>query len=126
MVNLALIQDWGTIDFFVLPGFRERTYSGKHGRFQPSFRFDKSAAEYQSAAEDKHVDYAIRYSTYIDVIDFGVYHFWGTSRELATGPPKVVYAEVDYVDICRISYRIINMLILSSGLIFSSTFIKSE
>ena len=81
MVNLALIQDWGTIDFFVLPGFRERTYSGKHGRFQPSFKFDKSAAEYQSAAQDKHVDYAIRYSTYIDVIDFGVYHFWGTSRE---------------------------------------------
>jgi len=81
MVNLALIQDWGTIDLFVLPGFRERPFSGKHGRFQPSFRFDKSAAEYQSAAEDKHVDYAIRYSTYIDVIDFGIYHFWGTSRE---------------------------------------------
>lgn len=81
MVNLALIQDWGTIDLFVLPGFRERTYSGKHGRFQPSFRFDKSAVEYQSAAKDKHVDYAIRYSTYIDIIDFGVYHFWGTTRE---------------------------------------------
>jgi hypothetical protein len=81
MINLALIRDWGTLDFFVLPGFRERTYSGKNGRFQPMYKFDKSAAEYQSAAEDKHIDYAIRYSTYIDVIDFGVYHFWGTSRE---------------------------------------------
>ncbi len=81
MINLALIQNWGTIDFFVLPGFRERPFAGKEGRFQPLHKFDKSAAEYQSAAENKHIDYAVRYSMYVDVIDFGVYHFWGTSRE---------------------------------------------
>jgi len=26
MTNFAWIQDWGTLDFFVLPGFRERTF----------------------------------------------------------------------------------------------------
>jgi hypothetical protein len=26
MVNLSLIRDWGVVDLFVLPGFRERTF----------------------------------------------------------------------------------------------------
>jgi len=28
MVNVALIRDWGTLDLFVLPYFRERTFAG--------------------------------------------------------------------------------------------------
>jgi hypothetical protein len=35
MINLALINDWGTFDFFLLTGFRERTFAGKEGRFRP-------------------------------------------------------------------------------------------
>lgn len=81
MVNLALIRDWGTIDLFVLPGFRERSFPGRKGRFQGPLRIDTSAAEYESAAEEKHVDYALRYFHYFGPIDFGLYHFWGTSRE---------------------------------------------
>ena len=32
MINLALIRDWGTVDLFVLPGFRERTFPGRKGQ----------------------------------------------------------------------------------------------
>lgn len=81
MVNLALIQDWGTLDFFVLPGFRERTFPGRAGRFQGPFRISTSAVGYESAAEDTHVDWAARYSNYFGPIDIGIAHFWGTSRD---------------------------------------------
>lgn len=81
MVNLALIRDWGTVDLFVLPGFRERTFPGREGRLQFPLRVDTSAAEYESSAEQTHVDYAVRYAHYFGVFDVGLYHFWGTSRD---------------------------------------------
>ncbi|MEX2481945.1 MAG: hypothetical protein WD928_13900 [Gammaproteobacteria bacterium] len=81
MVNLALIQDWGTLDFFVLPGFRERTFPGRRGRFQGPLRISTSAVDYESAAGDKHVDFAARYSNYFGPFDVGIAHFWGTSRD---------------------------------------------
>ncbi len=36
MVNLTLIRDWGALDFFAMPGFRERTYPGRTGRLRAS------------------------------------------------------------------------------------------
>lgn len=81
MLNLALIRDWGTLDFFVLPGFRERTFPGREGRLQFPLRVDTSAAEYESSAEQTHVDYAVRYAHYFGPFDVGLYHFWGTSRD---------------------------------------------
>lgn len=81
MINLALIRDWGTVDLFVLPGFRERTFVGKSGRLRFPLRVDSSEEDYGSAAKNKHVDYAIRYSHYFGDYDVGLYHFWGHSRE---------------------------------------------
>lgn len=81
MLNLALVRDWGTLDLFVLPGFRERTFPGKSARLRSQPRVDTSAARYDSAAGDKHVDAAIRYSHTVGNLDVGLYHFRGTSRE---------------------------------------------
>ena len=81
MLNAAWIQDWGTIDFFVLPGFRERTLPGVEGRLRPPLPIDHDGAQYESALEEWHVDAAVRYSHYIGNWDFGISHFWGTSRE---------------------------------------------
>lgn len=81
MINFALIQDWGTLDLFALTGFRERTFPGVKGRFRPAVRVDTSSATYDSAAENSHIDWALRYSHAIGDFDVGLYHFWGTSRE---------------------------------------------
>ena len=81
MINIALIQDWGTIDLFALTGFRERTFPGVKGRFRPPIRVDTSSATYDSAAENSHIDWAARYSHAIGDFDVGLYHFWGTSRD---------------------------------------------
>ncbi len=97
MINFALIRDWGTLDFFALPGFRERTFPGRSGRLRSALRVDSSEARYESAAENHHLDYAIRYSNYVGDYDFGLYHFWGTSREprfianlTASGEPVLI------------------------------------
>lgn len=81
MVNLALINDWGTVDLFVMPYFRERTFSGEDGRFRSIPPVDTDEAEYESGAEEKHLDAAIRYYNTIGDYDIGISHFAGTSRE---------------------------------------------
>ncbi|MFT5397144.1 MAG: hypothetical protein ACI85N_002362 [Gammaproteobacteria bacterium] len=81
MVNLALINDWGTVDLFVMPYFRERNFPGTSGRLRsiPETRQDRS--QFESAAKEKHIDLAARYTHYIGDWDIGLAHFYGTSRE---------------------------------------------
>jgi hypothetical protein len=93
MLNLALIRDWGTVDLFVLPGFRERTFPGKSGRLRTQPRVDSSSARYDSAAENKHVDFALRWSHTVGGLDVGVYHFRGTSREPRFMPTRTPSGE---------------------------------
>ncbi|MGE0278602.1 MAG: hypothetical protein AB7R40_24660 [Nitrospiraceae bacterium] len=88
MLNLALVRDWGTVDLFVLPGFRARTFPGKSGRLRADPRVDTSSATYESAAEESHVDYAVRYSHVFGNLDLGLHHFWGTSREPTLRPRR--------------------------------------
>jgi hypothetical protein len=81
MINLALIRDWGTLDLFILPGFRERTFPGPEGRLRTIPYVDTSQARYQSSRKNKHIDFAARWSHYIGDWDLGVSYFNGTSRD---------------------------------------------
>lgn len=81
MLNISTQRDWGHIGLFVLPGFRERTFPGVSGRFRSTAPVDTDNARYESGADEKHVDFALRYSHYIDEWDFGFSYFHGTDRE---------------------------------------------
>ncbi len=81
MVRLALQRDWGELSAYLLPYFRQRTFAGRDGRFRPPLPVDTDRAVYESAAGEKHVDLALRYSHYIGDIDIGLNAFSGTSRE---------------------------------------------
>jgi hypothetical protein len=81
MVNLALIRDWGTLNMFVLPGFRERTFPGVEGRLRTQPYVDTGHALYESSDEDRHVDYAARWSRYLGDWDMGLSYFRGTGRD---------------------------------------------
>lgn len=81
MINYSLVNDWGIVDAFVLPGFRERTFSGEEGRFRSDPEISTHHAEYQANEKDRHIDLALRWSQSIDVIDMGIYWFKGTNRE---------------------------------------------
>ena len=94
MLNLAIIQDWGTVDLFALLGFRERTFPGVKGRLRTQPRVDTSSATYDSSAENTHVDWAIRYSHAIGDFDVGLYHFWGTGRDPRFFPKQTTSGEI--------------------------------
>lgn len=83
MVYLSIPRDWGVVDIFLLPYFRERTFPGENGRLRSSVIVDTDEVIYESSAEEYHTDFAVRYSHTIGDWDFGIYHFSGTGREPA-------------------------------------------
>ncbi|TNE94901.1 MAG: hypothetical protein EP324_01000 [Gammaproteobacteria bacterium] len=88
MVNLAVQKDWGLLNVYLLPYFRERTFPGLDGRFRSPLPVDWDDADYESGAKEKHVDVALRYSHYFGDVDIGLYYFRGTSRE-----PRLLLAD---------------------------------
>ena len=81
LLKLARHEDWGSLEFFVLPGARQRTFPGKSGRLRTEPRVDTSSATWESAAENTHTDFALRYSHSWSALDIGLAHFHGTTRE---------------------------------------------
>ena len=81
MINLSLVNDWGIVDIFLLPGFRERTFSGEDGRLRMPFIVDEHNVNYESSAGQQHLDVAFRWVHSKGDFDLGVYWFHGTNRE---------------------------------------------
>jgi len=86
MVLVSAIQDWGTVEFFVLPYFREPTFAGENSRLRTALIVESDLAEYESSRKQRHTDLAIRYSHYIGDWDIGLAHFSGTNREPILSP----------------------------------------
>ncbi len=80
MLHWSLLKDWGTVDAFVLPYFRERTFAGVDGRPAGPLPIDQDNAQYQSSQEEEHLDYAFRYSHTLGDWDYGLSYFKGTNR----------------------------------------------
>lgn len=80
MMHLSFERNWGTIDTFLLPYFRERTFPGKAGRLRGPV-INASSATFESGDDEKHLDFALRYSHFLDDWDIGLSFFRGTSRE---------------------------------------------
>jgi len=81
MIQASFERDWGMIDLFILPGFRERTFSGQQGRPRISPYVDTNQTQYESSDKEHHIDYALRWFQIIDDWEIGISHFEGTSRE---------------------------------------------
>ncbi len=107
MVNLSLVNDWGIVDVFLLPGFRERTYAGEEGRLRGPLVVDENNVSYESSAGQQHLDVALRWAHSVGDYDLGVYWFHGTNREAYLSPsqqaptPKLVqyYAQMDQLGV---------------------------
>lgn len=96
MLQLSYFSDWGAVDAFVLPYFRERTFAGKDGRLSvPGVDPDK--ALYESSRKQQHMDVALRYSHSfslgeLSAWDVGISYFHGTNRD----PYFVVVNDLTY------------------------------
>jgi hypothetical protein len=81
MANFTLIRRWGNLDFFLLPGFRGRTFPGEKGRLRFPLRVATELAEFESPSKKHHVDFALRWAGHAGDWDLGVSHFHGTTRD---------------------------------------------
>jgi len=80
MLNIAYVADAGTLNLFILPYFRDRTFAGKAGRQRPGLVIDQDNEIYESGNRHKHVDWAARWFQQIGDWEIGLSHFKGTSR----------------------------------------------
>ena len=81
MAQLMFPGQWGVIEVFILPYFRERTFPGQNGRLRFTQTVDTDETIYESSKEERHIDFAARYSGTIADTDYGIYYFDGTRRE---------------------------------------------
>ncbi|GJL85981.1 MAG: hypothetical protein DHS20C02_17560 [Micavibrio sp.] len=101
MLSVTKYNDWGQLDFYALPGFRERTFPGSDGRFRGPLVIDTDNARYESSQDEKHVDFAARYSHYFGDWDVGLSHFYGTVREprlVLNGPGTKLEPHYDIIN----------------------------
>lgn len=80
MIQLSAVRNWGTIDLFFLPWFRERTFPGMDGRLRPPLPIS-DVATFDAEDTERHFSFAGRWSHYIGAFDFGLSHFYGTARD---------------------------------------------
>ena len=81
MLHLTIPKDWGVLEAFALPWFRERTFPGAKGRFRTPLPVDTDQTRYESSSEKQHFDFAFRYSTILANADVGLYYFKGTAKD---------------------------------------------
>ena len=93
MLEFSISPSWGTIDFFILPYFRERTFPGRRGRLRTGRVVDLDDTIYESTAKERNVDVALRYSRTFGSADVGVHFFRGTSREPLLATPDMIDPE---------------------------------
>ncbi|MDX8409663.1 MAG: hypothetical protein R8J84_06445, partial [Mariprofundales bacterium] len=81
MVNVNIEQQWGTLNLFVLPGFRTQTFTADNARLHGPWAIDVGNPGYASSNKTRHVDWAARWSRTFGDMDIAISHFQGTSRE---------------------------------------------
>ena len=122
MVNLTLLTKVGVMDFFVLPYFRERTFSGEKARLRIEPIIDADSATYESAEKESHVDFAARYSGTFGDMDIGISHFYGTNREPSLDLKIISPAEIVFAP----HYELINQTGLELQLVHDAWLLKLE
>lgn len=86
MVKWQTQQDWGNVQFFWLPAFRERLYPEAGNRLTPVRPVDDDTARFASGAKKMHQDFAMRYTNSFGAWDLGLAAFKGTGREPLLDP----------------------------------------
>jgi hypothetical protein len=81
MVDLTLIRDWGYIDLFYMPYFRDRTYPSRKGRLRSALVVDTDQTRFTQGAKRWYPSVAARYSNTFGNWDVGLAAFHGIGRE---------------------------------------------
>ncbi len=88
MVSVTLERDWGALDLYYLPAFRERTFPGDRARLRGPLPISDDV-RYTSGAGRYHQDWAVRWSHVLGDVDLAVAFFRGTGRDPVLIPEQV-------------------------------------
>lgn len=80
MISLGYRQDWGNLELYWLPLFREQKFVGSDGRLRSTLVISPTPT-YESTAGKNHRDTVLRYSHTVGDFDIGAYWFKGNERE---------------------------------------------
>ena len=86
MFKVSLDRDWGVVDLFLMPWFRERRFQSIEGRPRTVPRIDHALTEFDNDREQHHPDIALRWSRNLGDWDLGLAYFHGTGREPSLEP----------------------------------------
>jgi len=81
MIKAQIHEDWGNVQLYLLPIFRERIYASETARLRPGLVIDDDLAQYESSDKKQHRDIALRYTNTVDIWDIGLAYFRGTGRD---------------------------------------------
>lgn len=86
MLKVSLERDWGVLDLFLMPWFRERQHASRDGRPRSQPHIDDDLVAFENDREEYHPDVALRWSQHLGDWDIGIAHFHGTGREPSLRP----------------------------------------
>lgn len=89
MLRATWTANSGNLQIYALPWFRERRFVNQRGRFRPEPRVRDGRALYESGAEQRHVDVALRWEGYLGDLDYGIALFEGTQRNPKLFPDQL-------------------------------------
>ena len=81
MINVAWFSRAGTIDLFLLTGFRQPTFPGTDGRLRAPLVVDPDRAVFEDGGLTRHLGWAVRWSQTLGGWDIGVSHFNALARD---------------------------------------------
>lgn len=81
MLRHQYFSNYGTIETFLLPYFRGRTFAGRNSRLNGGVIVDNDKQNFESNHQKNNIDFAIRYINTIADWGLGLSWFHGTSRE---------------------------------------------
>ncbi|MEM1104758.1 MAG: hypothetical protein AAGH87_00090 [Pseudomonadota bacterium] len=80
MFRVSRRGDFGTLEAYYLPIFRERRFPGSEGRLRTRPIVDADRSTYERGGDEYAGDFALRYTNRFGGFDLGLHGFYGTSR----------------------------------------------
>ncbi|MBL4584327.1 MAG: hypothetical protein JKX83_06900 [Pseudomonadales bacterium] len=80
MINLSIDQSWGTLDFYLMSFFRDRTFIGPDGRLRGPLVVDVDNPKFESSNKRSRIEGAVRWHQYFGDFDIALSHFSGIGR----------------------------------------------
>lgn len=122
MIDVRYLLDTGAISFYVLPYFRERTFSGQDGRLRGPVPINTDLSLYESDDEQSHIDYAVRWQQSMGDLELGVAYFDGTSRMPTIEMLSDEFGNIDLVP----KYNLLQQFSVDALYVYESLLLKLE